>query len=184
MPRVTIDVMRIAGVHATPLFTGTAAQPRQIVRVTVTGAPPGGPTSAPVLVRVAGPGVTTPQAYRIENLPPGGEHVAEVPVSVAAPHQPGSRLSVTAIAESAASRAEQGGEITVAEPGWTIWMVCHFHYDPVWWNTQGEFTQTQPAVPGEDGQLPDTRAVFEARAPAPGRGPRRSPGLQIRARRS
>ena len=40
-------------------------------------------------------------------------------------------------------------------------MVCHFHYDPVWWNTQGEFTQTQLAVPGEDGALPDVRSAFE-----------------------
>ncbi len=164
--------MRIAGTHATPLFAGTATEPRQVVRVTVAG--PDAPTPGPVLVRVEGPGVTTRQPYRIENLPPGGEHVAEVPVSIAAPHGRGSRLSVTAIAEAgggreargrerqhAATRATQDAEITVAEPGWTIWMVCHFHYDPVWWNTQGEFTQTQLAVPGEDGKLPDVRSAFE-----------------------
>ena len=29
---------------------------------------------------------------------------------------------------------------TVAEPGWTMFMVSHFHYDPVWWNTQGAYT--------------------------------------------
>ncbi len=31
-------------------------------------------------------------------------------------------------------------EFTVAEPGWTMFMVSHFHYDPVWWNTQGAYT--------------------------------------------
>ena len=51
--------------------------------------------------------------------------------------------------------------LTVAEPGWTIWMVSHFHYDPVWWNTQGQFTQSRLLLPGEDGQLPEVRTAFE-----------------------
>ncbi|WP_432842636.1 NEW3 domain-containing protein [Dactylosporangium sp. CA-092794] len=25
---------------------------------------------------------------------------------------------------------------------WTVWLVPHFHYDPVWWNTQSAYTQT------------------------------------------
>ena len=29
---------------------------------------------------------------------------------------------------------------TVAEPGWTMHMISHFHYDPVWWNTQAAYT--------------------------------------------
>ncbi|MGH3525450.1 MAG: NEW3 domain-containing protein, partial [Mycobacterium sp.] len=29
---------------------------------------------------------------------------------------------------------------TVAQPGWTMFMISHFHYDPVWWNTQGAYT--------------------------------------------
>ena len=31
-------------------------------------------------------------------------------------------------------------DFTVAEPGWTMFMVSHFHYDPVWWNTQAAYT--------------------------------------------
>lgn len=31
-------------------------------------------------------------------------------------------------------------ELVVAEPGWTMHMVSHFHYDPVWWNTQAAYT--------------------------------------------
>jgi len=42
-----------------------------------------------------------------------------------------------------------------------MWMVSHFHYDPVWWNTQGRFTQTWPLLPAEDGSLPEIRTVFE-----------------------
>ena len=38
------------------------------------------------------------------------------------------------------SVAEFGFEFVVAEPGWTMYMISHFHYDPVWWNTQGAYT--------------------------------------------
>jgi len=119
------------------------------------------PAPAPVTIRVEGPGVSTQRPFRIEDLPPGGERTAEVPVTIAAPHGPGSRLGVTVIAEGPGTRAEQACEITAAEPGWTIWMVCHFHYDPVWWNTQGGFTEAGLAMPGEDGRLPDVRTAFE-----------------------
>ena len=39
-----------------------------------------------------------------------------------------------------ASGAEAEFDFTIAEPGWTMFMVSHFHYDPVWWNTQGAYT--------------------------------------------
>ena len=46
--------------------------------------------------------------------------------------------------------AEAGGdtqsavpfEVVVEEPGWKMFMVSHFHYDPVWWNTQAAYTET------------------------------------------
>ncbi|MEV4136756.1 glycoside hydrolase family 38 C-terminal domain-containing protein [Dactylosporangium sp. NPDC049742] len=40
---------------------------------------------------------------------------------------------------------------------WTVWLIPHFHYDPVWWNTQSAYTETwdqpqdQPA-PDDEGQ--------------------------------
>ncbi len=52
-------------------------------------------------------------------------------------------------------------EITAAEPGWTMWMVSHFHYDPVWWGTQGQFTESRLLLPEADGSLPDVRTAFE-----------------------
>jgi alpha-mannosidase len=84
-----------------------------------------------------------------------------VPVAVAVPHGPGSALPVTVIAETPGTRAERDTALTVAEPGWTIWMVSHFHYDPVWWNTQGQFAQSRLLLPGEDGSLPEVRTAFE-----------------------
>ena len=37
----------------------------------------------------------------------------------------------------------------VAEPGWTVWMISHFHYDPVWWNTQAAYTAMWDDLPGQ-----------------------------------
>jgi alpha-mannosidase len=151
--------MRIGSSTPTSLFAGTPQRPLQIIRVTVVNDRPDG--TGPVMVRVEGTGVSTPVPPRISGMAPGTEATAEVPVAVAAQHGPGRRLPATAIAETAAGRCEAAAEITVAEPGWTMWMVSHFHYDPVWWNTQGQFTEARLLLPGADGELPDVRTAFE-----------------------
>ena len=40
-------------------------------------------------------------------------------------------------------------------------MVSHFHYDPVWWSTQGQYTESRIFLPDADGSLPDSRTAFE-----------------------
>jgi alpha-mannosidase len=144
--------MRITGAEPTLLFTGTRSRPLQIVRAWIGGLP------GPVTVRVAGPGVSTPVPARVTGP---GEAVAEIGIQVAAPHRPGSVLPVTVIAEHEAGRAEHEATVTVAEPGWTVWLVSHFHYDPVWWNTQGQFTQARLLLPDSSGVLPEVRTAFE-----------------------
>ena len=166
--------MRISSVTSTDLFAGTVAHPLQVIRVTLANASAGliRASGTPVTVRVEGPGVSTPRPVSVPVPEPGGERTAEVGVAVAAPHVPGAILRVTAIAEASGAgqaagtrevtaRAELPAEITVAETGWTMWMVSHFHYDPVWWNTQGQFTESRLLMADEAGRLPDTRTAFE-----------------------
>src|SRR6266516_5947247 len=172
--------MRITGVESTELFTGTQQRPVQIVRVTVladeTDEPDaaGGADSADAVsgsaakagavaisVRVEGPTVSTPRPAALTVARNGGPHVVEVGVELAAPVAEGSRRRATVIAEHAGARAEASAEIIAAVPGWTMWMVSHFHYDPVWWNTQGQFTEARLSLPDEDGKLPDVRSAFE-----------------------
>ena len=105
--------------------------------------------------------MSTPVPVRLDLVTPGTEQVAEVGVDIAAPAAPGSPRQVTAIAEGGAGRAGQAAAIRVAESGWTMWMVSHFHYDPVWWDTQGEFTESRLLLPDEDGSLPEVRTAFE-----------------------
>jgi hypothetical protein len=160
--------MRISDVTSTDLFGGTVTRPLAIVRVTVVHEGPG-EAGGPVAVRVEGPAVTTPQPAIVAGPGPGQAVEVEVGVEVAAPHPAGSPLQVTVIAENtgpaenpgAARRAERAATITTAEPGWTMWMVSHFHYDPVWWSTQGQYTESRIFLPDADGRLPDVRTAFE-----------------------
>jgi alpha-mannosidase len=154
--------MRIGDVTSTDLFGGTVARPLAIVRVTIAGGTGSG-DRGPVAVRVEGPAVTTPRPAVVAGPAPGQTVEAEVGVEVAAPHSAGSPLQVTVIAENpgAALRAERAATITASEPGWTMWMVSHFHYDPVWWSTQGQYTQARILLPDSGGGLPDARTAFE-----------------------
>ena len=101
--------MRITGLASTDLFTGTEPQPRQVIRVTVTE-----PGTGPVVVTVSGPGVRTPEPATVAGGQDGeasrvGEATAEVGIELAAPHGPGSRLRVTAVAEGRTGRATLDG---------------------------------------------------------------------------
>jgi alpha-mannosidase len=146
--------MRIAGIESTDLFLGTQQRPLQVVRVTVVNEHPAVPSTS---VHVHGAGVGNPEPFRIEGLADGEQRTVEVPIETAAPYQPGSTRRVTV--EVDGDRRE--ADITLAEPGWTMWMVSHFHYDPVWWNTQGQFTESRLVLPDEEGRLPDVRTAFE-----------------------
>ena len=60
---------------------------------------------------------------------------------VVSPDQhPGSVVRVRAVAEAGSERAAAEADVVVREPGWRMLMVAHFHYDPVWWNTQAGYT--------------------------------------------
>jgi alpha-mannosidase len=127
--------MRIVQAASTELFVGTERAPRQVLRVEVE-APAG-----ELVVRVSGPGVSG-QA-RTADRP------AEVGVSTGPDTPPGTEIPVTVtVAAADGSSAEAQAVLTVAEPGWTVWMVSHFHYDPVWWNTQAAYTATWNEIEG------------------------------------
>jgi alpha-mannosidase len=155
--------MRITEVVSTDLFSGSAARPLQIVRVTLVNDGPGmiSDPAGQVTVGVHGAGVVTPEPVMVTKLHHGEQRTVEVPVEIGAPAAPGGARRVTAVAQSATGHWQVSGQITVADPGWTMWMVSHFHYDPVWWNTQGQYTETWPLLPGADGSLPEVRTAFE-----------------------
>ena len=154
--------MRITGVESTDLFVGTAQRPLQVVRVTLEADGSGSEPDTPAAVHVEGPGVRNHGPFLItEKLSHAEQRTVEIPVEIAVPYQPGSTRHVTVTVQSQAGRSQAEADITVAEPGWTMWMVSHFHYDPVWWNTQGQFTEARLTLADEEGRLPDVRNAFE-----------------------
>ncbi|OBK73075.1 NEW3 domain-containing protein [Mycobacterium sp. 1164985.4] len=113
--------MRVISAESTDLFVGPADAPLQIVRVTY--------ADGAGEVRVDGDGL----AGHARSVAADGS--VELAVAVTDP-RPG---------EQRPARVATGDGITpfvftVAEPGWTMYMISHFHYDPVWWNTQAAYT--------------------------------------------
>ncbi len=115
--------MHVISAESTELFVGPPDAPLQLVRVTYTGG------AAPI--RVEGDGLTTPSPP----VPDAEAGMVEVPVAVARPVV-GQQRDARVIAADASTPFV----FTVAEPGWTMYMISHFHYDPVWWNTQAAYT--------------------------------------------
>jgi alpha-mannosidase len=72
----------------------------------------------------------------------GNGKAKRVQVAVVAPEgaREGERIPIEAVGRGRTGEARQRAELEVHEPGWTMYMVSHFHYDPVWWNTQAAYT--------------------------------------------
>jgi alpha-mannosidase len=122
--------MRLISAESTELFVGPADAPLQLVRVTLSGwAGVAGATR----VRIDGDGL------RGKAIAEPGREVVEVPVTVDQPVV-GQRRAARVRASGVSAHFEFAFEFNIAEPGWTMFMVSHFHYDPVWWNTQGAYT--------------------------------------------
>ncbi len=117
--------MHVTAAEACELFVGSEDAPAQVVRIAYTGA------IETTVVTVRGRGLTTVG----EVLAVPGDGVLEVPVLTEGA-RPGERRAATVVA----GNSETPFEFIVAEPGWTMHMISHFHYDPVWWNTQGAYT--------------------------------------------
>lgn len=144
-------------VESTDLFVGPASAPRQLVRVTISV-----PRSEQAWVRITGPLIRTPEPVRVAGGP--DEVVAEVGVVFSAPVTAGTACPATVLVApvSGAPPFAWDVTVTVAETGWTMWMVSHFHYDPVWWNTQAGFTETWLDLPGAQAKrMPFQLSAFD-----------------------
>ncbi|TLS40339.1 glycoside hydrolase [Streptomyces montanus] len=149
--------MRVTAVESTELFVGNPEQPHQVL-VAEIGHEPGRTVS----LSAAGPGVRSAEEV-LATVGDDGTVRAEIPM--AGDLASGARCPVTVTARDAGDptrSAERTGEFVAAEPGWTMFMVSHFHYDPVWWNTQGAYTETwdvadDPATSGLPARAFDSR---------------------------
>ncbi|MFC0622938.1 glycoside hydrolase family 38 N-terminal domain-containing protein [Kribbella deserti] len=146
---MTVQITRVSSPE---LFVGSDNDPRQILRI-----------------ELDRPAATTALTVRVEgrdiaghfDLPAGDGPVRlEVPLDVAdglrTAYGSAVDCTVTVADADGAVVATDSGQVVIAEPGWTMVMVSHFHYDPVWWNTQAAYT-TSWDLQGADGT---TRPVY------------------------
>ncbi|MFJ9713588.1 NEW3 domain-containing protein [Streptomyces sp. NPDC101234] len=120
--------MRVTSVESTELFVGSPETPHQVVAAEVEHIP-GRTVCLTVEGAARGVGET------VVTVGEDGTVRAEIPVT-------GESGPMAVVATDGGEVARLSGEFTVAEPGWTMFMVSHFHYDPVWWNTQAAYTET------------------------------------------
>ncbi|MGO4458303.1 hypothetical protein AB4039_13490 [Streptomyces sp. M-16] len=147
----------VTSVTTPALFVGPSASPAQAVRIRVRRRRPAGPLH----VTVRGPGLRTPhpRLLRADTAEECAGEAAWSTVEVGvhtggAP--PGSQIPATARVTTPDGRtlAELPFTLTVAEPGWTVRLVPHFHYDPLWWNTQAAYTALWDAPPAPGAPRP------------------------------
>lgn len=118
--------------ESTDLFVGAEDALRQVVRVQLSA------VTQPVSIRVEGDGLSCDADVLAASgvgtglAAPG---VVEIPVAVTDP-VPGRRREARVLAADTVTPFT----FVDAEPGWTMHMISHFHYDPVWWNTQAAYT--------------------------------------------
>ncbi len=154
--------VEISSVRSTYCFVASGKRLAQIVRITLAGAPAevdtevtllgegfevpapwrgraapdrAGSPDGPAWVPGADAGLARPSLFSPAPPPPLPEGVVvEIPILAECPS--GTVLRARAVARGGNDQAERDAELVVRDPGWRMLMVAHFHYDPVWWNTQ------------------------------------------------
>ncbi len=132
--------MDVLGAEATLLFIGTEEEPRQVVRARLRATSPGD-ERASIRVRVLGDGLTS-EPVHVEGAVAGASIELEIGVLVDRGLPPGMALDAELVVEGGPTNVRHPFSFGVAEPGWRMFMISHFHYDPVWWNTQAAYTET------------------------------------------
>ncbi len=133
--------MEFLGAEATNLFIGSEDAPRQVVRLRLVGNEPLD-GRGPARVRIEGDSLRTDEPLAIGPLGKGQEVRLEVGIVVDDAATAGQLVPAEVVIEEGSSSVRHPVEILVAEPGWRMFMVSHFHYDPVWWNTQAAYTES------------------------------------------
>jgi alpha-mannosidase len=132
--------MDVVTATATNLFVGSEEEPRQVVRVTVRAGERDG--TEPARVRVEGDRLRSVEPVSVGALRPGDRATLELGVAVDDGAAPGDSLPAEVVVDGASGSVRHPFAFEVGEPGWRLFMISHFHYDPVWWNTQAAYTES------------------------------------------
>jgi hypothetical protein len=125
--------VRILQTESTDRFIGSPSEPLQVLRVRIAGR---GVHAGPATVSFAGNG-----ARGQIRLDAGAEEcVAEVGID-AGSLPAGTPVTGEVTVADRSGSATAMATLVVAEPGWRLHIVPHFHFDPVFWNTQNAYVE-------------------------------------------
>src|SRR4029077_625754 len=136
--------MDIISAEYTNLFIGSEAAQGQVVRIVLRRTK--GAAGEPAQVRIEGARVRTDASVGIGPLGEGEEVRLEVGVTVEPSAAAGDTLDAEVVVEDGQGTRRAPFQLTVEEPGWRMYLVSHFHYDPVWWNTHAGYNATWGAT--------------------------------------
>ncbi|MFL5726385.1 MAG: glycoside hydrolase family 38 C-terminal domain-containing protein [Chloroflexota bacterium] len=132
--------MDIVAAESTNLFIGTEESPRQVAVILVRGSDAG--DREPAQVEIRGSRLATDRALSVGPLAPNEVARLEIGVGVEDPIEAGESRDAEVVLRFGSDERRFTFDFVVAEPGWRMFMISHFHYDPVWWNTQAAYTET------------------------------------------
>jgi alpha-mannosidase len=132
--------MDIVAAESTNLFIGTEASPRQVAVVLIRGSDAA--AREPARVEIRGSRLATDGALSVGPLAPNEVARLEVGVTVEDPIEAGESRDAEVVLRVGSKERRLAFDFVVTEPGWRMFMISHFHYDPVWWNTQAAYTET------------------------------------------
>ena len=126
--------MKILEADCTDLFVGSENESHQLARIRLVDT-----RSGQAAITIEGDRVRSLRRLEVD-LTGDQEQMVEVPLQIEG--SVGELLAAEVTAESESGTDLRSLQVVVEEPGWTMFMVSHFHYDPVWWNTQAAYTET------------------------------------------
>ena len=128
-----------------PTCSSAPRRPRARSSASSCAAPRGRPASPP---RCASRALTSEPRRRSVSGRSGDRDEARLEIGVAVDGTPaaGDLLDAEVVVEDGQETRRLPFQLTVEEPGWRMFMISHFHYDPVWWNTQAAYTETWGAT--------------------------------------
>ncbi|MGH8873460.1 MAG: glycoside hydrolase family 38 C-terminal domain-containing protein [Acidimicrobiia bacterium] len=126
--------MKVLDADCTDLFVGSEKESHQVAQIRLADT-----LSGRAAITIEGNKVRSLQRVEVD-LTADQEKMVEVPLQIEG--SVGELLEAEVAAESESGTDHCPLQVVVEEPGWTMFMVSHFHYDPVWWNTQAAYTET------------------------------------------
>ncbi len=135
---VTAEPLWVGDVAALSEFTGTDADPYQILQFKVVNRL--NEPLSDVRVYLRSDSIETSSELKLD-FAADEKKIVTIRFRAKPEIPEGAMINVTAVAESGEANASRDEKVAVSKPDWKMFFVPGFHYDPEWWNTQYNYLE-------------------------------------------